>query len=208
MERGPAVGLPRSLSRYGRRLGRAHGTGAISVDSRSRQGAPVLHPLPGSLAIRHRFGPGTRRAGAGAAPRRARDLAARLAVSEHRPELPRSRARCAGARLRTAQERRQKNIQLQRPALVRQPLGCCRAAIGDGVEMSQWLNSCSIFVLAAAVAACASPASASAQAGSASRGRSQALGSIGGTALTVSVYADGTYSIAAPGIAGPVVRSD
>ena len=38
--------------------------------------------------------------------------------------------------------------------------------------------------------------------------RSSVLGSIEGVSLSARVYADGTYSIAAPGIAGPVIRSD
>ncbi|MGA2707682.1 MAG: PKD domain-containing protein [Steroidobacteraceae bacterium] len=71
--------------------------------------------------------------------------------------------------------------------------------------MNRWLKSCSCVVLVAAVAG---PASASAQAHSAPRDRSQVLGSMGGTTLTVSAYADGTYSIAAPGIPGRVLRSD
>jgi hypothetical protein len=40
------------------------------------------------------------------------------------------------------------------------------------------------------------------------RNSSSVLGSIEGVSLSARVYADGTYSIAAPGIAGPVIRSD
>src|ERR1700738_725982 len=38
--------------------------------------------------------------------------------------------------------------------------------------------------------------------------RSPVLGSIEGLGLSARAYADGTYSIAAPGIPGPVIRSD
>ncbi len=37
---------------------------------------------------------------------------------------------------------------------------------------------------------------------------SSVLGSIEGVGLSARVYADGTYSIAAPGIRAPVIRSD
>src|ERR1700679_3488754 len=38
--------------------------------------------------------------------------------------------------------------------------------------------------------------------------RSAVLGSVEGMGLAARAYADGTYSIAAPGIAGPVIRSE
>ena len=37
---------------------------------------------------------------------------------------------------------------------------------------------------------------------------STVLGSVEGMGLSARAYTDGTYSIAAPGIAGPVIRSD
>jgi alpha-galactosidase len=66
--------------------------------------------------------------------------------------------------------------------------------------MSQWRNSSKCFVLVAGLTAICGTALAS--------NRSSELGSIEGVNLSARVYADGTYSIAAPGIRGPVIRSD
>jgi len=66
--------------------------------------------------------------------------------------------------------------------------------------MNSWKKSFSYFVVTA---------SATAIFGAAFAGnRSPALDSLEGMMLSARVYADGTYSISAPGIAGPVIRSD
>jgi alpha-galactosidase len=66
--------------------------------------------------------------------------------------------------------------------------------------MSQLRNSSSRFALVTGLSLLCGTASAS--------DRSPVLGSIAGMGLSARVYADGTYSIAAPGIPDPVIRSD
>jgi alpha-galactosidase len=73
-------------------------------------------------------------------------------------------------------------------------------AFGQGVEMNPWKNSVSCFALAVSLTAICGTALASE--------RSSVLGSLEGVKLSAQVYADGTYSLAAPGIPGPVIRSD
>ncbi len=74
--------------------------------------------------------------------------------------------------------------------------------------MTHWLKSCLGLVLASGTTLCCSTALAGEQPHSTSSDRSHVLGSIRGSTLSVAVYADGSYSIAAPGIPGTVVRSD
>jgi alpha-galactosidase len=74
--------------------------------------------------------------------------------------------------------------------------------------MNRWLNSCVGLVIAAGVAVGGSTVRAAEQAHSTPRNRSQVIGSAQGRTLSVAMYSDGTYSIASPGIAGVVVRSD
>jgi alpha-galactosidase len=74
--------------------------------------------------------------------------------------------------------------------------------------MNQWLESCLCIVLASGAPVCCSIAWASEQPHSTSHDRPHVLGSIQGMTLSVAIYSDGAYSITAPGIAGPVVRSD
>jgi hypothetical protein len=50
-----AGGLSRPLSQHRGRFGGAHGPGAVSIQSRSRQGSRLLHSLPGSPAVWHRY---------------------------------------------------------------------------------------------------------------------------------------------------------
>ena len=73
--------------------------------------------------------------------------------------------------------------------------------------MNRWLKSCFYVGLAAQAAVCWNPASASESTRSASPGL-HVLDSIQGKTLAVAFYSDGGYSITAPGIPGPVVRSD
>jgi alpha-galactosidase len=74
--------------------------------------------------------------------------------------------------------------------------------------MNQWLKSCLCIVLASAAPVCCSVAWAGEQPHSTWHDRPHVLGSIQGMTLSVAIYSDGAYSITAPGIAGPVVRSD
>ena len=66
--------------------------------------------------------------------------------------------------------------------------------------MHQWMSSFRCRALVAGLTAICGTALAS--------DRSSVLGSLEGVSLSARVYADGTYSIAAPGIRGPVIRSD
>jgi alpha-galactosidase len=77
-----------------------------------------------------------------------------------------------------------------------------------GVEMNQWLKSCSCVVLAAGLAICWDTALANEQARSTPHDKLQVLGSIQGVSLSAAIYSDGGYSIASAGIPGTVVRSD
>jgi alpha-galactosidase len=74
--------------------------------------------------------------------------------------------------------------------------------------MNQWLKSCLGLVIAAGVAVASSTAAVGEQAQPTSRGGTQVIGSVQGKTLSVAMYSDGAYSIASPGIAGAVVRSD
>ncbi len=74
--------------------------------------------------------------------------------------------------------------------------------------MNRWFKSCLCVVLASAVAVACSVALAGERPLATSHERSHVLGSIQGKTLSVTVYSDGAYSITAPGIAGPVVRSE
>ncbi|MGC1524346.1 MAG: hypothetical protein WA803_22595, partial [Steroidobacteraceae bacterium] len=73
--------------------------------------------------------------------------------------------------------------------------------------MNRWLATCLGWVLAAGVAVGSSAVRAAA-APSAPRARPQVIGSVQGKTLSVTMYSDGAYSIASPGISGVVVRSD
>jgi len=74
--------------------------------------------------------------------------------------------------------------------------------------MTQWLKSCLGIVLASGTTLCCSTALVGQQPHSTSSDRSHVLGSMRPSTLSVTVYADGSYSITAPGIPGTVVRSD
>ena len=80
--------------------------------------------------------------------------------------------------------------------------------------MNRWLKSCvgwvsaAALVIAAGAAVGSSSAGASEQTHSTQRDRPQVIGSVQGKTLSVTMYSDGAYSIASPGIAGVVVRSD
>jgi alpha-galactosidase len=73
--------------------------------------------------------------------------------------------------------------------------------------MNRWLKSCASVVIAAAVAVGSGTLRADEQARSTPHDR-VVIGSVQGKTLSVAVYSDGAYSIAAPGITGAVVRSD
>src|SRR5271156_1338790 len=201
MERGPAGGVSGPVFEHGGRLGRAHGPGAISIQSRSRQGAPLLHPLPGSVAVRHRSQPGRRGGFTGGAPRGARDLAARLGVSRDRRHFPRSRPGCARARPGLAEKRPAQDLQRQCRALVRQSMA--RRETCAGVEMNSRLK---IWVGLAFAAAVLGRSAAAADEQSQSAPNSRVLGSLHGMASSLTVYANGDYAITGP--AGTVIRSD
>jgi alpha-galactosidase len=73
-------------------------------------------------------------------------------------------------------------------------------AFGRGVEVSQRLNPSGYGALVAGLTLICGIAWAG--------DRSSVLGSIEGASLSARAYADGTYSIEAPGIRGPVIRAD
>jgi hypothetical protein len=74
-----------------------------------------------------------------------------------------------------------------------------KETLGRSTKMNCWWNWSSCCALVAGLTVIGGTSLAS--------NRSPVLGSIEGSGLSARVYADGTYSIAAPGISGPVIRS-
>jgi alpha-galactosidase len=74
--------------------------------------------------------------------------------------------------------------------------------------MNRWLPLCAGLVIAVGAAVGSSSAGASEQAHSTQRDRAEVIGSVQAKTLSVTMYSDGAYSIASPGIIGVVIRSD